>query len=102
MRPNNKKDKKYFQTFVNITFTFNMKLSVEGDADDWDAKYRAEEILNDLIENGEIIVVNSETAAVRGHITDVDVETDSEITEEEFDAAPGKPDLHLGSHFKLN
>ncbi len=93
---------KYFQTFVNITFTFDMKLSVEGDADDWDAKYRAEEILNDLIANGEIIVVNSETAAVRGRIADVDVETDGEITEEEFDAAPGKPDLHLGSHFKLN
>ncbi len=102
MKPNNEKDKKYFQTFVNITFTFDMKLSVEGDADEWDAKYRAEEILNDLIANGEIIVVNSDTSAVRGHITDVDVETDSEITEEEFDAAPGKPDLHLGSHFKLN
>lgn len=102
MKPNNRKDKKYFQTFVNITFAFDMKLSVDGDADEWDAKYRAEEILNDLIANGEIIVVNSDTSAVRGHITDVDVDTDSEITEEEFNAAPGKPDLHLGSHFKLN
>ena len=102
MKPNNEKDKKYFQTFVNITFTFDMKLSVDGDADDWDAKYQAEEILNDLIAKGEIIVVNSDTSAVRGDITNVDVETDSEITKEEFDAAPGKPDLHLGSHFKLN
>ncbi len=97
-----KNEKKFYQTFVNITFTFDMKLSVDGDADEWDAKYRAEEILNDLIANGEIIVVNSDTSAVRGHITDVDVKTDSEITKEEFDAAPGKPDLHLGSHFKLN
>lgn len=102
MKPNNEKDKKYFQTFINITFTFDMKLSVDGDADEWDAKYRAEEILNDLIANGEIIVVNSDTSAARGHITDVDVETDSEITKEKFDAAPGKPDLHLDSHFKLN
>jgi sulfur carrier protein ThiS len=102
MKPNNEKDKKYFKTFVNITFTFDLKLSVNGDADEWDAKYRAEEILNDLIANGEIIVVNSDTSAVRGNITDVDVEADSEITKEEFDAAPGKPDLHLGSHFKLN
>lgn len=78
-----------------------MKLSVDRDADEWDAKYRAKEILNDLIANGKIIVVNSDTSAVREHITDVDVETDSEITEEEFDAAPGKPDLHLGSSFKL-
>lgn len=94
---------KYFQTFVNITFTFDMKLSVDGDADEWDAKYRTEEIINDLIAIGEIIVVNSDTSAVRGHITDVDVDTDSEIiTEEEFDAAPGKSDLRLGSHFKLN
>lgn len=65
-------------------------------------KYQAEEIFNDLIANGEIIVVDSDTAAVRGNITDVDVETNSEITEKEFDAAPGKPDLLLGSHFKLN
>lgn len=101
MKPNDEKDKKYFQTFVNITFTFDMKLSVDGDADEWDAKYRAEEILNDLIANGEIVVVNSDTAAVRGHITDVDVEVDDEITKEKFDAASGKPDLHLGSHFKL-
>lgn len=102
MKPNNEKDKKYFQTFVNITFTFDMKLSVDGDADEWDAKYRVEEILNDLIANGEIVVVNSDTDAVRGQITDVDVEVDDEITKEEFDAAPGKPDLHLGSYFKLN
>jgi hypothetical protein len=97
-----KNEKKFYKTFVNITFTFDMKLSVEGDADEWDAKYRAEEILNDLIANGEIIVVDSDTACVCGNITDVDVEVDDEITEEEFDAAPGKPDLHLGSHFKLN
>ena len=95
------KIKKYFQTFVNITFTFGMKLSVEGDADEWDAKYRAEEILDDLIANGEIIVANGDTAAVYGQITDVDVDADSEITKEEFDAAPGKLDLHLDSHFKL-
>ena len=93
---------KYFQTFVNITFTFDMKLSVDGDSDESDVKYQAEEIFNDLIANGEIIVVDSDTACVRGNITDVDVEVDDEITEEEFDAAPGKPDLLLGSHFKLN
>lgn len=34
MKPNDEKDKKYFQTFVNITFTFDMKLSVERDADE--------------------------------------------------------------------
>lgn len=97
-----KNEKKFYQTFVNITFTFDMKLSVDGDLDESDVKYQAEEILNDLIANGEVIVVDSDTACVRGNITDVDVETDSEITEEEFDAAPGKPDFHLGSHFKLN
>ena len=67
------KIKKYFQTFVNITFTFGMKLSVEGDADEWDAKYRAEEILDDLIANGEIIVANGDTAAVYGQITDEEI-----------------------------
>ena len=93
---------KYFQTFVNITFTFDMKLSVDGDSDESDVKYQVEEIFNDLIANGEIIVADSDTATVLGNITDVDVETDSEITKDEFDAAPGKPDLLLGSHFKLN
>lgn len=102
MKPNNEEDKKYFQTFVNITFTFDMKLSVDGDADEWDAIYRAKEILNDLIVNGEIIVANSDRSAARGQITDVDVEVDDEIRKEEFDAALGKPDLHLGSYFKLN
>lgn len=88
-------EQKYFQTFVNITLTFDMKLSVEGDKDEWDAKHQAEEILNDLIAGEEINVEY-------GLITDVDVEVDAEISKEEFDAAPGKPDLHLGSHFKLN
>lgn len=102
MKPNNEKDKKYFQTFVNITFTFDMKLSVDGDADNWDAKYRAEEIFRDHIANGEIVIVDSNIARERGLITDVEVEEDCEIDEEEFDAAPGKSDLRLGSHFKLN
>ncbi|MBQ9799309.1 MAG: hypothetical protein IJO40_05135 [Thermoguttaceae bacterium] len=93
---------KYIQTFVDITFTFDMKLSVGGDADDWDVKHQVEEIFNDLIAMGEIVVVDGDTAAIRGQITDVEVETDGEITEEEFNAAPGKPDLLLGSHFKLN
>ena len=93
---------KFYQTFVNVTFTFDMKLSVDEDLDESDVKYQVEEIFNDLIANGEIVVVDSDTAAVRGDITDVDVKTDGEITKKEFDAAPGKPDLHLGSYFKLN
>lgn len=85
-------EQKFYQTFVNITLTFGMKLSAN---DDDDAKYLVEEILNDLIANEEV-TVNYE------QITDTDVEVYGEITKEEFDAAPGKPDLHLGSHFKLN
>lgn len=84
--------RKFYQAVVNITLTLDMKLSAD---DDDDAKYLAEDILNDLIANEEITVDYAQ-------ITDVDVEVDGEIAKEEFDAAPGKLDLHLSSYFKLN
>lgn len=94
--------RKYFQTIANVTFSFDLKLSVDGDEDELDVEYQAEEILNYLIANGEVVVADSDTAVVLGRITAADIDVRSEITKGSFDAARGKSKLYLGSNFKLN
>lgn len=87
-------ERNFYQTTVDITLTFNVKVEADGK---WIAKLNAREILEDLIANGKVTVDD-------GLIAGVNVEVDSEISEEDFFAAPGSFHVHLGSgsYYKLN